>query len=167
MPVRLGCAVSIPAGRAHCFAQALRTKGRPYATTSPTGYGSADIRSAYGLSSLSSGGRPVAIVDGYDDKSAESDLAVYRSTNGLPPCTTANGCFKKLNQNGVQGSYPANNVAWAMEISLDLDAISAACPDCKIVLVEANSNANANRYAAVDTAARQPGTSGGRACRHR
>jgi subtilase family serine protease len=155
--VPLGCAVDSVVGRAHCFAQALGADGRPAASTSPTGYGAADIRSAYGLSTLSSGGRTVAIVDAYDDKTAESDLAVYRSTNGLTPCTTANGCFKKLNQSGVQGSYPANNQGWATEISLDLDAVSAACPDCKIVLVEASSNANANLYAAVDTAARQPG----------
>jgi subtilase family serine protease len=156
-PVRLGCAGIVAAGSAHCYAQALGTNGRPNASTSPTGYGAADIRSAYGLSSLSSGGRTVAIVDAYDDKSAESDLATYRSTNGLAACTTANGCFKKLNQAGVQGSYPANNVGWATEISLDLDAVSAACPDCHITLVEATSNSNANLYAAEDTAARQPG----------
>ena len=157
VPVQLGCAGVVSAGRAHCYAEALGVNGRPFAATSPTGYGASDIRAAYGLSALSSGGRTVAIVDAYDDKSAESDLATYRSTNGLSPCTTANGCFRKLNQNGVQGSYPSNNVGWATEISLDLDAVSAACPDCKIVLVEANSNANTNLYAAVDTAARQPG----------
>jgi subtilase family serine protease len=157
VPVKLGCAAATAVGRAHCFAQALGSNGHPNASTSPTGYGAADIRAAYGLTSLSSGGRTVAIVDAYDDKTAESDLATYRSTNGLSPCTTANGCFKKLNQNGVQGSYPANNVGWATEISLDLDAVSAACPDCKILLVEATSNSNANLYAAEDTAARQPG----------
>jgi subtilase family serine protease len=157
VPVKLGCAGAVGAGRVHCYAQALGSNGQPHATTSPTGYGAADIRSAYGLSSLSSGGRTVAIVDAYDDKSAESDLATYRSTNGLPPCTTANGCFKKVNQNGVQGSYPANNVGWATEISLDLDAVSAACPDCHILLVEATNNSNTNLYTAVDTAARAPG----------
>jgi subtilase family serine protease len=159
--VKLGCAGVVSVGRSHCYAQALGSivngRAHPSAGTSPTGYGAADIRSAYGLSALSSGGRTVAIVDAYDDKSAESDLATYRSTNGLPACTTANGCFKKLNQNGVQGSYPSNNVGWATEISLDLDAVSAACPDCKIVLVEATSNSNANLYTAEDTAARQPG----------
>src|SRR3954464_2791568 len=130
--------------------------GGSTASTSPTGYGATDIRAAYGLSSLSSGGRTVAIVDAYDDKSAESDLAVYRSTNGLSPCTTANGCFQPANQNGVQGSYPSNNVGWATEISRGPRAVSAACPDCKSVLVEANSNSNTNLYAAFDTAARQP-----------
>src|SRR5262249_44743924 len=63
-------------------------------------------------------------------------------------------CFRKVNQSGVQGSYPKNNQGWGLEISLDLDMVSAACPSCHILLVEAKSNANTNLYAAVDTAAR-------------
>jgi subtilase family serine protease len=81
-------------------------------------------------------------------------MNTYRSTYGLPACTTANGCFKKVNQSGVQGSYPANNQGWGLEVSLDLDMVSAVCPKCHVLLVEATSNANANLYAAVDTAAR-------------
>jgi subtilase family serine protease len=93
-------------------------------------------------------------VDAYDDKTAEADLNAYRAYYGIPACTTANGCFKKVNQSGVQGSYPANNVGWALEISLDLDMASAICPNCHILLVEATNNQNASLYAAVDTAAR-------------
>jgi subtilase family serine protease len=52
----------------------------------------------------------------------------------------------------VQGSYPKNNQGWALEVSLDLDMVSAICPNCKILLVEATNNQNANLYAAVDTA---------------
>jgi subtilase family serine protease len=81
-------------------------------------------------------------------------MGKYRSQYGLPACTTANGCFKKVNQSGVQGSYPPGNQGWGVEISLDLDMVSAGCPQCHILLVEASSNANANLYAAVDTAAR-------------
>src|SRR5204862_7514451 len=99
-------------------------------------------------------GQTVAIVDAFDDPSAEADLNTYRSTYGLPACTTANGCFKRVNQNGVQGSYPANNQGWGLEISLDVDMVSAACPNCHILLVEANSNSNTNLYTAEDTAAR-------------
>ncbi len=33
-------------------------------------------------------------------------MGMYHQTYGLPPCTTANGCFRKLNQDGQQGSYP-------------------------------------------------------------
>jgi subtilase family serine protease len=95
----------------------------------------------------------VAIVDAFDDPNAEADLGVYRSNNGLSACTTANGCFKKVNQNGVQGSYPPGNVGWAEEISLDVDMVSAVCPNCHILLVEANDNSFANLAAAVDEAA--------------
>jgi subtilase family serine protease len=151
------CALAVPAGHSHCDLKLLANlKHRPLAAAAPAGgYGPSDLQSAYNLPSASAGGgQTVAIVDAYDDSTAEADLATYRSTYGLPPCTTANGCFKKVNQNGVQGSYPSNNQGWGLEISLDLDMVSAACPNCHILLVEANSNSNANLYAAEDTAAR-------------
>jgi len=70
----------------------------------------------------------------------------------LPPCTTSNGCFKKVNQNG--GSTPPTaNASWGQEISLDLDMVSAVCPNCHILLVEANSASLADLGAAVNTAA--------------
>ena len=50
-----------------------------------------DIRSAYSLAGLTSGGRTVAIVEAYNDPTAEADLATYRTTYGLPACTTDNG----------------------------------------------------------------------------
>ena len=49
-------------------------------------------------------------------------------------------------------SYPSANAGWAVEISLDLDMVSAACPNCHILLVEASSNANSNLYTAEDEA---------------
>ena len=93
----------------------------------------------------------MAIVDAYNDPNAESDLAVYRSTYGLPACTTANGCFRKVNQYGGT-SYPRGNTGWAEEISLDLDMVSAACPNCHILLVEASSSSLSNLFVAEDTA---------------
>jgi subtilase family serine protease len=154
--VPLGCNAPAAAGHAHCYASALGRGNRPNASTGPTGLGPAQIQAAYNLKGLITGAT-VAIVDAYDDKTAEADLAVYRQAYGLPACTTANGCFTKVNQNGVKGSYPTNDVGWATEISLDLDAVSAACPSCKILLVEATSPTNANLYKAVDTAAAWPG----------
>lgn len=112
----------------------------------------ADLQSAYALPAQNTGGT-VAIVDAYDDPAAEADLGIYRAAFGLPPCTSANGCFSKLNQSGQTGSYPASNTGWATEISLDLDMVSAACPKCKILLVEANSAGLSDLGAAVDTAA--------------
>ncbi len=151
------CALDHRAGRSHCELRLIANlRHRPLAAAAPAGgYGPADIQSAYALPSQSAGaGQTVAIVDAYDDRTAEADLSTYRSTYGLPPCTTANGCFRKVNQNGVQGSYPRNNQGWALEISLDLDMVSAACPNCHILLVEAKNNLSSNLYAAVDTAAR-------------
>jgi subtilase family serine protease len=110
--------------------------------SSPAGLGPAQLRSAYKLRTAAAnngGGETVGIVDAYNDPDAESDLAVYRAQFGLPPCTTANGCFKKVNEQGKQGSYPQADPGWAIEISLDLDMVSAICPRCHILLVEATS----------------------------
>jgi len=105
--------------------------------------GPADLRAAYSLASaaVNNGkGQTVALVDAYDDPTIESDLATYRSYYGLPPCTTANGCFKKVNQDGEQGNYPlVANPSWEPEIALDVEMVSAICPNCHILLVEANS----------------------------
>jgi subtilase family serine protease len=112
----------------------------------------ADLQNRYALPSANAGGT-VAIVDAYDDPAAEADLAVYRSAFGLSACASGNGCLRKVNQHGAAGAYPAFNAAWAEEISLDLDMVSAACPNCKILLVEANSPSFDDLGAAEDTAA--------------
>ena len=96
----------------------------------PSGYGPSDLRSAYNVSGTGSQTTVIAIVDAYGYNNAESDLAKYRSTFGLPPCTTSNGCFKKVNQTGAQGNYPRQNTGWAQESALDLDMASAMCPNC-------------------------------------
>jgi subtilase family serine protease len=141
-----------PAGFARCHSHVrVDPTGKPAATAGPTGYNPADLIAAYKLPA-GGAGQTIAIVDAFDDPNAESDLAVYRSTFGLPPCTTANGCFRKVNQTGGT-KFPRTNVGWAEEISLDLDMASAICPSCKILLVEATSNSLTNLEAAVDTAA--------------
>jgi hypothetical protein len=57
----------------------------------------------------------VAIVDAFDDPNAESDLATYRSTFNLPACTTANGCFQKVNQSGNASPLPRTDMGWSGE----------------------------------------------------
>jgi subtilase family serine protease len=149
------CALDLRAGHKHCNLDLLGIGKQPAAAAGPTGYGPNDLQSAYGLAAAAASAgtsQTVAIVDAYDDTTAAADMATYRSTYGLPACGT--GCFKKVNQSGVQGSYPSNNQGWGTEISLDLDMVSAVCPKCHILLVEATSNASANLYAAEDTAAR-------------
>lgn len=131
----------------------LSAKVAPNASGGPAGgYGPADLQSAYNLPTTGGAGQTVAIVDAYDDPNAESDLATYRSYFGLPACTTANGCFRKVNQNGGS-TYPAADAGWAGEISLDLDMVSAVCANCNIVLVEANTASFANLDAAENEAA--------------
>ena len=145
------------AGTAACMS-IVRTdaNGKPIATLTPGGFGPTAIQSAYKLSGLSSAGRTVAIVDAYNDPTAEADLGVYRAQFGLSACTTANGCFRKIDQTGGT-QYPSTNSGWAQEISLDLDMVSATCPDCRILLVEANSSSFANLGTAVNTAAKIAG----------
>ena len=118
----------------------------------PSGYGPTSLRSAYNLTATGSAAATVAIVDAYDDPNAESDLAAYRTQFGLPACTTANGCFKKVNGNGATSPLPTGNTGWAGEISLDIQMVSAVCPNCHILLVEAASSSNTNLYKAEDTA---------------
>jgi hypothetical protein len=117
----------------------------------PAGYGPADLRSAYGIAAPGSRSATVAIVDAYDDPNAAADLAVYRGTYGLPPCTAANGCFRKVDQTGGT-HYPPGDPGWAGEISLDLDMASAICPGCSILLVEANTADVADLGTAVNKA---------------
>jgi subtilase family serine protease len=119
------------------------------ATTTPDGYGPGDLRSAYNLPSTGGKGQTVGIVDFTDDPNAESDLAVYRAQYKLPPCTTKNECFRKVNQNGNPDHFPPPNRGWGGEISLDLDMASAACPRCHILLVEASSSGNTAENTAV------------------
>ena len=125
----------------------------PLAATSPSGLGVADLRDAYKITGTGSTATVIAIVDAYGYPTAESDLAVYRSTFNLPPCTSANGCFRKVDQNGGT-SYPRSDTGWSQEAALDLDMASAMCPYCQIILVEASSASYANLATAVDTAAR-------------
>ena len=73
-------------------------------------------------------------------------------SSGCRACTTANGCFRKVDQNGGT-KYPRKNGGWAQEISLDLDMVSAICPNCHILLVEASTNSFANLRRAENRAA--------------
>jgi subtilase family serine protease len=127
-------------------------KGNPHATGGPSGYGPAQFQTAYSLPSSTAGtGQTIGIVDAYDDPNIESDLGVYSTQYGLPPCTTANGCFRKVDQTGGT-SYPRKDAGWALEISLDVEIAHALCPNCKILLVEAKTNSFANLIAAEDYA---------------
>jgi len=147
------CAAAVRPGYARCMSiQMVNSQFHP--SSGPAGYHPADLQSAYELPSSSAGaGQTIAIVDAFDDPNAEADLGVYRSTFGLSACTTGNGCFDKVNQTGGK-TYPSPDPGWSEEISLDLDMVSAVCPNCHILLVEANDNSFANLGTAVNEAAK-------------
>jgi subtilase family serine protease len=117
-----------------------------------SGYHPADLQKAYNLPSGSAGyGQTVGIIVAYDNPNAESDLAAYRSKFNLGACTAANGCFRKIPQSGAT-ALPAPDQGWGQETSVDLDMVSAVCPHCKLLLVEASSSNVADLVNAIQTA---------------
>gem|GEM_PF-1086552 len=160
---RAACAAVVPLGsaarRVGRSPQGVRRISSLPADTVPNfGWWPTDIISAYGLpyDPAAGGGMTVAIVDAFDSPTVEADLAVYRAFFGLQPCTTQNGCFTKLNGRGQHRNYPPPSPPdsqWSLEEALDVDAVSASCPNCKIVLVEANSDLFSDLAAAANTAA--------------
>ncbi|HKC04491.1 MAG TPA: S53 family peptidase [Patescibacteria group bacterium] len=143
-----------------CHAKVVTDKdGNASVSGIPSGYSPAQFLKAYKLGTglATSGSVTLAIIDAYDDPNIKTDLDKYNSTFGLPffpSCTSGvtTSCFKKVNQLGQTSSYPAVNAGWALETSLDVEVAHAICQNCKILLVEANSNSYANLMAAVDTA---------------
>lgn len=125
------------------------------AITAPAGWGARDIESAYKLP-VSRHGQTVALVEAFDTPKLETYLNVYRRQYGLPACTTANGCFRKVNQAGKASPLPANGTlsGWDGEATLDVDMVSAACPQCHILVVEANTPGYGDLATAENTAAR-------------
>jgi len=128
-----------------------------------------DLHSAYSLPVSPESQQTVALVDAYNDPTAEADLETYDKEFGLPACTTANGCFEKVGQNGPSGSLPfpktsleleqageseeaEEAIGWGAEISLDIESAHATCETCHILLVEANSTSYADLEAAEASA---------------
>jgi subtilase family serine protease len=123
-------------------------------TPNPQGLTPEQLHAAYSLPSATfpSSAQTIAIVDAYNDPTAEADLAVYDKQFGLPACTTSNGCFRKLNQEGHTSPLPSSEGGWATEISLDVQMAHAICQSCHVMLVEANNTSFASLGAAVDAA---------------
>ena len=149
------CAKPLTPGGPVCYAL-IRTdipQVRANALTpelTPSGYGPTDLRSAYNLATASAsdgGGATVAVMEAADDPDLESDLATYRAQYGLPACTTANGCFSKVNGSGQQGNYPPGDTGWGGEASLDVEMVSAICPNCHILVVESTDLEGAQNVA--------------------
>jgi hypothetical protein len=194
--VRPACSDPAP-GRAGCLALQLVphtaqararthplgiTRNGPIRALSPAagdfGLRPQDIQSAYQLPSTAGATQTIALVDAYHDPTAEADLKAYDEEFKLTACTTAEGCFTQVNQNGETGHppFPASSAileaartappgsplreeaeeatGWALEISLDIETAHATCGNCRILLVEANSPSFEDLNAAVASAAR-------------
>jgi subtilase family serine protease len=120
--------------------------GPPLSALTPS-----EVRHAYGFDRISNqgAGQIIGIVDAYDDPDAEADLGVFDAQFGLPACTSANGCFRKVYSNGQK---PATNPNWALEIALDIEWAHSIAPRATILLVEAPTNSLTNLLAGVETA---------------
>jgi subtilase family serine protease len=136
----------VPAGYAQCFSEIEEggsVRGIPPKT----------LKSVYDFptSPEFGQGQTIAIVSAFDAPTLESDLAVFDRRFGLPSCTTANGCFTKVNATGGS-TPPATNAFWSYESHIDVEWAHAVAPGAKILLVEANTNAIVDLFAALDYA---------------
>lgn len=151
--VRMVCPRPAHAGEMQCFALErtdLRATSDDVNATH-AGYGAQDLQNAYSIPF--GNGTKVAIVDAYGYPHASSDLAAYRKFYNLIACSTGNGCLTIRNQTGGTNPPPSNS-NWDAEQAVDLDMVSAACPRCHIVLVQANSDYTTDLYTAVKEAAK-------------
>ena len=133
-----------------------------------TAFGAPALRKAYGISSLGSRSKVIAIVDAEHSGTAYQDLVAYRKMYGIQDISNcgADGqpllalptgrdtCFVQMNQDGLVDQSPTTtDQGWAQEIALDIEMASAVCPHCSILLVEAKTSSFGDLNAAVATAA--------------
>jgi hypothetical protein len=81
------------------------------------------------------------------------DLTVFRRQFGLPACRIGS-CFTEIGESGATAPLPpADGADWWTEASVDVEAISATCPECRIVLADATpSHGDAGLVAAAQAA---------------
>jgi hypothetical protein len=127
----------------------------PSSTIGPAGgLTPSDFATAYDFNPTATGSnQTVAIVDAYNDPNINADLQTFDTNYGLPTCSTGDGCFKVVNQTGGSTPPADDTTGWSVEESLDVDTVHSVCQECKIILVEANSNSNSNLGTAVNEAA--------------
>lgn len=156
IPVCISQGPDIP----RCHARVVTDgKGRPTTNPFPQGYGPAQLQGAYNLKGLSSSGRILAVVSAYDHPNIKSDLDTYSNAYNLPilpECsqsitTSPVPCFQKVDQNGG-ANYPTVDSTWALESAMDVEVAHGVCPDCKILLVEAQTSSYDNLLKAIDQA---------------
>lgn len=131
----------------------LPTQAFPQAVTKSGYYSPADLASLYRIPAGLTTDATVAIVDVGSDPNTAAQMSYYRSYFGLPPCSRASGCLREVAQDG-SSTLPPTDSGWVTEIALDVQAVSAICPTCHILLVDARSARSTDLGAAVQTAVR-------------
>jgi hypothetical protein len=154
------CLTLVRTNVAHHLQAAAAGPGATAAAAAPTGdgYGPSSLQSAYKLPSATAGlGQTVAVVEAYNDPDTVANLAAYRAAWGQPACNTSTGagCLTIVNQNGAATPLPPASPPdddWAAETSVDIDMVSAICPNCHILMVEATNDEDSDLPTAVNTA---------------
>ncbi len=134
-------------GQWRCMAMGLRDQSQvpmseDAGNGSVRGYGPAQLQAAYNITDAAKrrpSGR-VAVVEMGGYPALEQDLAVYRHHFNLPPCDVASGCLEIVNEHGNRSHLPPLNKEWLSEQALDVDMVSANCPKCRILVVEATTS---------------------------
>jgi hypothetical protein len=158
---RLRAACRARPGQERCFAEYAPQAPASAAAAgtraaAPKGWSPQDLEAAYRLPVSRGSGQTVALSEAYSTPHLAADLARYRRQYGLPPCTQATGCLRIVNQAGRPRPLPASGVpaGWDVETMLDVSMVSAACPHCHILVVEARSPSFGDLAATERTAAR-------------
>ena len=106
-----------------------------------------DVVAAYQIPAASSAaGKIVALVD-MPDSHAYDELSTYRQAFGIPALPQCPGglpdgktpCFASVDDSGNPADPSLDCAAADPESGLDMAMVSAACPDCSILLVEMTS----------------------------
>ena len=72
-------------------------------------------------------------------------------STACPPAPRPTAASRRSTRTARPSPLPTADTGWAGEISLDLDMVSAVCPNCHILLVEATTPTTANLGTAVNT----------------
>ncbi|HUC86970.1 MAG TPA: S53 family peptidase [Candidatus Saccharimonadales bacterium] len=144
----LTCNKKVAVGQVHCDSSVQVTpQNVPLISSAPSGYGPAQLHTAYGVPAKAAKPVMVAVVGAYHDPSAASDLRTYDAAFSLPDPPQ----LQQISQRGSK-DLPATDAGWALEESLDMETVHEMCQNCSLLLVEADSPTTANLMAAVDTA---------------
>jgi len=159
--------------RAHTNTAIFVPSARHPDNTAPSGDGetAASLACVYGLTKQTPGCNPtsvktiattgskvIAIVDAYDDPTAEKDLATYSKQFGLPAITKSD--FEVVYAAGKKPAQDSTG-GWELEESLDVDMAHALAPGAKIILVEATDDNTTSLIAAERLAIQLVGKAGG------